>query len=92
MNRFPLSLNKNKNLNTFHSLRNIKSNKIYNFPIIKPRKIIIETQLINNCGVGNEEKRVGHNSYMGGSYNPFNYYSTPRNRTKRNVYGSLFLH
>ena len=89
-----LSLNKKKNrntLNTLYNLRKFKSNEFKDLPMIKPRKIIIETHLVNDCGVDKEDKRFGHNSYMGGSYNPFNYYTTTRNRTKRNVYGSLFL-
>ena len=90
-----LSLNRKISINNPFSLRKIKeSNKSSRekFPMIKPRKIIIEYHLINDCGIGKENKNMGHNSYMGGTYNPYNYYSVPKNRRERNIFGGLFSH
>lgn len=93
--KISLSLNKRININNPFSLRKFKEsnkNKKEKFPMIKPRKIIIEYHLINDCGIGKENKSIGHNAYMGGTYNPFNYYSVPKNRKERNIFGGLFLH
>jgi hypothetical protein len=94
--KISLSLNRKKiNINNPFSLRKFKEsnkNSREKFPMIKPRKIIIEYHLINDCGVGKENKNIGHNSYMGGTYNPYNYYSAPKNRRERNIFGALFLH
>ena len=93
---FSQSFNTNKSINTCYSLRKINkfqnTNQESKLPLIKPRKIIIEYNLTNDAGVGKENKKYGHNNYMGPSYNPFNYSFTPKNRNKRNVYGGLFLH
>lgn len=93
---FSKSFNKNKSINTCYSLRKInkfqKSSKESELPMIKPRKIIIQYHLTNDAGVENENKKYGHNNYMGPSYNPYNYAFTPKNRNARNVYGGLFLH
>ncbi len=62
------------------------------YPIIKPRKIVIEYHLINDANIKKENKNIGHNNYMGSSFNPFNYTFTPKNRNARNVYGGLFFH
>lgn len=84
------------NLNTCYSLKGInkskKKVKELDLPFIKPRKIIIEYQLANDCGVEKEDKNKGHNNYMGVSFNPFNYSINPKNRKARNVNGALFLH
>jgi hypothetical protein len=94
--KISLSLNRKKiNINNPFSLRKFKEsnkNSREKFPMIKPRKIIIEYHLVNDCGVGKENKNIGHNSYMGGTYNPYNYYSAPKNRRERNIFGALFLH
>jgi hypothetical protein len=94
--KISLSLNRKKiNINNPFSLRKFKEsnkNSREKFPMIKPRKIKIEYHLINDCGVGKENKNIGHNSYMGGTYNPYNYYSAPKNRRERNIFGALFLH
>jgi hypothetical protein len=94
--KISLSLKRKKiNINNPFSLRKFKEsnkNSREKFPMIKPRKIIIEYHLINDCGVGKENKNIGHNSYMGGTYNPYNYYSAPKNRRERNIFGALFLH
>lgn len=84
---FSKSFNKNRRINKFQKLK-----KESELPFIKPRKIIIEYHLTNDAGVGKENKKYGHNNYMGPSYNPFNYSFTPKNRNARNVYGGLFLH
>lgn len=91
-NKYRYGLNKN----SYESFRKFnksqKRQKELNLPFIKPRKIIIEYQLINDCGIEKENKNIGHNNYMGASFNPYNYSSNPKNRNSRNVYGSLFLH
>lgn len=89
------SLNRKISINNPFSLRKIKENNKNSrekFPMIKPRKIIIEYYLTNDCGIGKENKNMGHNSYMGGTYNPYNYYSVPKNRRERNIFGGLFSH
>lgn len=94
---FIKSLKIKKNVNSFYNLRN--SNKINEkakskecFPPINPRKIIIGIHLANSCGVEDGYKNLGHNNYMGSSFNPQNYASVPKNRTSRNIYGNLFIH
>ena len=96
-NRKKISLSLNRKINIINpfSLRKFKEsnkNSREKFPMIKPRKIIIEYHLINDCGIGKENKNMGHNTYMGGTYNPFNYYSAQKNRRERNIFGGLFLH
>ena len=96
-NRKKISLSLNRKINIINpfSLRKFKEsnkNSREKFPMIKPRKIIIEYHLVNDCGIGKENKNMGHNTYMGGTYNPFNYYSAPKNRRERNIFGALFLH
>ena len=89
------SLNKRKNINSFYESKDINKTNIrrkINLPIINPRKIIINTFLYNNSGVEGENKRFGHNSYMGVSYNPYNYYAATKNRIARNEYGALYIH
>ena len=93
--KISLSLNRKINIINPFSLRKFKEsnkNSREKFPMIKPRKIIIEYHLVNDCGIGKENKNMGHNTYMGGTYNPFNYYSAPKNRRERNIFGGLFLH
>ena len=93
--KMAISLNRKISINNPFSLRKFKKsnkNSREKFPIIKPRKIIIEYYLTNDCGIGKENKNMGHNSYMGGAYNPYNYYSAPKNRRERNIFGGLFLH
>ena len=90
------SFNKNYNINTVYNLRKVnkfkKSIKESDLPMIRPRKIIIEYNLVNSAGIEKEGKNLGHNSYMGAVFNPYNYSFATKNRTSRNVYGSLFLH
>ena len=90
------SFNKNYNINTCHNLRSFnnlkKTRKESDLPMIKPRKIIIEYNLVNDAGIEKEGKNFGHNSYMGSSFNPYNYSVASKNRNSRNVYGSLYLH
>ena len=85
-----------KNMNSCYSLGKFNKSKTkqkqIDLPFIKPRKIIIEYQLTNDCGIKKENKNMGHNNYMGVSFNPFNYSFNPKNRTSRNVYGALFIH
>ena len=91
----PNSLNKHNNRNCFYTPKNFNKTNLMNkisLPIISPRKIIINTFLYNNSGVEIENRRFGHNNYMGVSFNPYNYYSVPKNRVARNQYGALFLH
>ena len=92
-NRLNNSINKRY---TSFSLNKLNKSKIegkrINYPIIKPRKIVIEYHLYNNAGIGKENKNFGHNNYMGASFNPYNYSSVPKNRVSRNIYGALFLH
>ena len=93
--KISLSLNRKINIINPFSLRKFKEsnkNSREKFPMIKPRKIIIEYHLVNDCGIGKENKNMGHNAYMGGTYNPFNYYSAQKNRRERNIFGGLFLH
>ena len=98
--RFNNDISKYTNLynkkKTYHSYQKYNKNKTNsketNFPVIKPRKIIIEYHLTNGAGVANIKKNIGHNHYMGSSFNPYNYFINPKNRTTRNVYGSLFSH
>ena len=59
--------------------------------MIRPRKILIEYNLVNNAGIEKEGKNLGHNGYMGAAFNPYNYSCSTKNRTSRNVYGALFL-
>lgn len=66
--------------------------KEINYPLIKPRKIVIEYHLTNDAGVEKQNKNFGHNNYMGDSFNPSNYSLVPKNRISRNIYGGLFLH
>ena len=91
-----LTKKKNKNINTFYSLRGFNrsknKSKDVDLPFIKPRKIIIEYYLTNDAGIESKNKNIGHNNYMGGSFNPSNYSVNPKNRNARNVYGGLFLH
>ena len=61
-------------------------------PVIRPRRIIIEYQLTNNAGISKKNKNFGHNFFMGSNFNPQNYYVNSKNRTKRNVFGGLFIH
>ena len=83
--------------NISYSLRKfnkkLKKNKEMNLPLIKPREILIEYQLTNGSGFNLDNKNLGHNGhgYMGGLYNPYNYTVTSKNRTKRNVFGGLFV-
>ncbi len=90
------SFNKNYNINTAYNLKRVnkfkKSIKKSDLPMIRPRKIIIEYNLVNSAGIEKEGKNLGHNSYMGAAFNPYNYSFATKNRTSRNVYGSLFLH
>jgi len=89
------SVNKNtisiSGFNKFKRGRKIKGKSI-DLPKINPRKIIIEHYLINDAGVPKDKKNIGYNNYMGEKYNFFNYYPEPKNRCKRNVFGSIFLH
>ena len=78
---------------------NLKSLKIFKpkpsiiLPIINPRKIIIDTQLFNDSGIEDKDKSFGSCSQcMGERYNPQNYEIKSKNRTKRNQFGSLYLH
>ena len=91
-----LSLPKNNNIS--YSIRKYK-NKLeknrtmnLNLPVIRPRRIIIEYQLTNNAGISKKNKNFGHNFFMGSNFNPQNYYVNSKNRTKRNVFGGLFIH
>ena len=84
--KMAISLNRKISINNPFSLRKFKKsnkNSREKFLIIKPRKIIIEYHLTNCCGIGKENKNMGHNSYMGGTYYPYNYYSAPKNRRER---------
>ena len=91
--RYTNSFNKKKMYHSLQKYNKKKTNsKEVNFPVIKPRKIIIEYYLTNGSGVANLNKNIGHNHYMGSSYNPYNYFINPKNRKTRNVYGSLFSH
>ena len=89
------SFNKNYNTNTVYNLRRVnkfkKSTKESDLPMIRPRKILIEYNLVNNAGIEKEGKNLGHNGYMGAAFNPYNYSCSTKNRTSRNVYGALFL-
>lgn len=96
------SINKNNSRKNFYqtnmsySLRKfkkLKKNKKMSLPFIKPREIIIEYQLTNGSGANQDNKNLGHNGYgyMGASFNPQNYTVTSKNRTKRNVFGGLFV-
>jgi len=89
-----LNLPKNKNIS--YSIRRYKTklekNKNMNLPVIKPRRIIIDYQLTNNAGISEKNKNLGHNFFMGSNFNPQNYYVHSKNRTKRNVFGGLFIH
>ena len=75
------------NMNTCYSLGKFNKSKIkqkqkqFDLSLIKPRKIIIEYQLTNDCGIEKENKYMGHNNYMGVYFNPFNYSFNPKNRT-----------
>lgn len=94
---FIKSLKIKKNVNSFYNLRNSnnmneKAKSKECFPPINPRKIIIGIHLANSCGVEDGYKNLGHNNYMGSSFNPQNYASVPKNRTSRNIYGNLFIH
>ena len=73
--------------------KKLKKNKEMNLPFIKPREILIEYQLTNGSGFNLGNKNLGHNGhgYMGDSFNPHNYTLTSKNRTKRNVFGGLFV-
>ena len=81
-----------KILNSFNKSKIKQKQKQFDLSLIKPRKIIIEYQLTNDCCIKKENKNMGHNNYMGVSFNPFNYSFNPKNRTSRNVYGALFIH
>lgn len=86
-----------KNVNSFYSLRNRckineKAKSKESFPPINPRKIIIGIHLANSCGVEDGYKNLGHNNYMGSSFDPYNYAVVPKNRISRNIYGNLFVH
>lgn len=83
--------NKYYSLKTFNKKLTKEEDQI-DYPIIKPRKIVIEYHLINDANIKKENKNIGHNNYMGSSFNPFNYTFTPKNRNARNVYGGLFFH
>ena len=89
-------LNFPKNKNISYSIRKYKKklekNKMMNLPVIRPRRIIIEYQLTNNAGINKKNKNLGHNFFMGSSFNPQNYFVNSKNRTKRNVFGGLFIH
>ena len=84
--------NKNISYSVKKFKRKMEKNKKIDLPIIKPRRIIIEYQLTNDAGITEENKNLGHNEFMGTSFNPLNYYVKSKNRTKRNVYGGLFVH
>ena len=84
--------NKNISYSVKKFKRKIEKNNKMDLPIIKPRRIIIEYQLTNDAGINEENKILGHNDFMGSSFNPLNYYVNSKNRTKRNVYGGLFVH
>ena len=84
--------NKNISYSLIKYRRKIEKNKKIDLPMIKPRRIIIEYQLTNDAGITEENKNLGHNEFMGSSFNPLNYYVRSKNRTKRNVYGGLFVH
>ena len=94
------NMNKNlifpRNKNISFSIRKYKNkfkkNKNIDLPAIKPRRIIIEYQLTNDAGISKKDKNIGHNFFMGSSFNPQNYDVNSKNRTKRNVFGGLFIH
>jgi hypothetical protein len=92
--KYSNSLHKRTNLNKSYGFKRLNKSKMNDvgLPFIRPRKIIIEYNLTNDAGIESEKKNLGHNNYMGGSFNPFNYSVNPKNRNKRNVYGNLFLH
>ena len=82
----------NKNISySVKRSKNKSEDNIMNLPILKPRKIIIDCQLVNGAGISGNKKNFGHNFFMGSSYNPQNYYVNSKNRTKRNVFGGLFV-
>ena len=91
-----LIMKNRNNKNISHSIRKFKNKlektKSVNLPMIKPRRIIIEYQLTNDAGISKKNKNLGHNFFMGQSFNPQNYYVNSKNRTKRNVFGGLFIH
>ena len=107
-NRFDIDKNNKKkmllpkgrniyNKNISYSLRKFRKKyeydkKMMDLPFIRPRKIIIDYQLTNDAGVREDKKNIGHNFYMGSSYNPQNFFVDSKNRTKRNVFGGLFTH
>ncbi len=78
---------------SLRKFKKLKKNKKMSLPFIKPREIIIEYQLTNGSGANQDNKNLGHNGYgyMGASFNPQNYTVTSKNRTKRNVFGGLFV-
>ena len=49
-------------------------------------------EALNDAGISKKNKNLGHNFFMGQSFNPQNYYVNSKNRTKRNVFGGLFIH
>ena len=92
-------LSKDKNIhnkNLSYSVKKFRKkldlNEKVNLPFLKPRQIIIEYRLTNDAGIAGENKKLGHNRYMGSFYNPQNYFVNSKNRTKRNVFGGLFTH
>ena len=82
--------NKNLSYSVKKYRKKLDLSKKMSLPFIKPRQIIIEYQLTNDAGISKDNKKIGHNNYMGSFYNPQNYFVNPKNRTKRNVFGGLF--
>ncbi len=95
IHKYQNSLNKRHKVNKSFAIKDFNKSKIkkkLDLPFIKPRKIIIEYNLTNDAGIDADKKNLGHNNFMGSSFNPFNYTVNPKNRNARNVYGNLFLH
>lgn len=86
---------------SINCFRKSQINKQQFLPKINPRPIILDYCLTysNNNGSSyngkytNGYKNLGYNGYnMGENYNPDNYEVRRKNRTKRNVFGTLFPH
>ena len=94
--------NESKNESTFRKKYINKDviSEINYLPKVRPRKIIINyyagfnelhVQNINQKHNSSTYKKYGHNGpFMGGKYNPENYFQQPKNRVCTNYYGALF--
>ena len=92
-------INVNKGLHKNKSTAELLNQKaLYFFPLLKPRKIIIdyccgpyELHVTDINKKNLNFKKYGHNTFfMGGNYNPQNYEIKHKNRISRNYYGKLF--